>query len=122
MFTGKDAQSLAGKRRELLGASGEIGNLRVSKRAIEFDLFAEDTGELEERLKLLEKHISKRVTVKLLDKILRPMEKKEVLREGVNLFNEERYWESHELLEHAWQIIRGVEMDAVQVRSLAGAA
>ena len=77
MFTGKDAQSLASKIRELLGSRGAIGNLRVSKRAIEFDLFAEDTGELEERLKLLEKQISKRVTVKLLDKILRPMEKKE---------------------------------------------
>jgi len=122
MFTGKDAQSLASKIRELLGSRGAIGNLRVSKRAIEFDLFAEDTGELEERLKLLEKQISKRVTVKLLDKILRPMEKKEVLREGVNLFNEERYWESHELLEQAWQPARGVERDTVHGMILAAAA
>src|SRR5213594_2821959 len=109
MFTGKDAQSRASKIRELLGSRGAIGNLRVSKRAIEFDLFAEDTGELEERLKLL-------------DKILRPMEKKEVLREGVNLFNEERYWESHELLEQAWQPARGVERDTVHGMILAAAA
>src|SRR5207245_108205 len=59
MLTGKDAQSLAGKIRELLGSRGAIGNLRVSKRAIEFDLFAEDTGELEERLKMLERALAK---------------------------------------------------------------
>ena len=122
MLTGKDAHTLASKIRDLLGSREVIGNLRVSTRAIEFDLFAENKAELDERLKLLEKQISTRATVKLLDKIPRPMEKKEVLREGVNLFNEERYWESHELLEQAWQPARGVERETVHGMILVAAA
>ena len=122
MFAGKDAHSLASKIRELLGSREAIGNLRVSTRAIEFDLFAEDKAVLEEKLKLLEKQISKRATVKLLDKVPSLMGKSEVLREGVNLFNEERYWESHELLEQAWQPARGVEQDTVHGMILVAAA
>jgi len=122
MFAGKDAHSLASKIRELLGSREAIGNLRVSTRAIEFDLFAEDKAVLEEKLKLLEKQISKRATVKLLDKVPSLMGKSEVLREGVNLFNEERYWESHELLEQAWQPARGVERDTVHGMILVAAA
>ncbi len=121
-FTEKDAHGLAAKIRGLLGSREVIGNLRVSSRAIEFDLFAEDEAEREDRLRVLEKQISRRATVKLLDKVLKPMEKKEVLREGVNLFNEERYWESHELLEQAWQPARGVERDTVHGMILAAAA
>jgi len=53
MLTGKDAHSLASKIRDLLGSREVIGNLRVSTRAIEFDLFAENKAELDDRLKLL---------------------------------------------------------------------
>ena len=122
VFTEKDAHSLATKIRGLLASREAIGNLRVSSRAIEFDLFVEDKKELEERLRLLEQQIAKSVTVKLLDKVPKPMEKREVLREGVDLFNEERYWESHELLEQAWQPSRGVERDTVHGMILAAAA
>ncbi len=122
VFTGKDAHSLSSKIRELLGSREAIGNLRVGSRAIEFDLFAEDKTELEEKLRLLERQLAKSVTVKLLDKVPKPMEKREVLREGVILFNEERYWESHELLEQAWQPSRGVERDTVHGMILAAAA
>jgi hypothetical protein len=122
MFTEKDAHGLATKIRGLLASREAIGNLRVSSRAIEFDLFAEDKKELEERLRLLEQQIAKSVTVKLLDKVPKPMEKKEVLMEGMELFNEERYWESHELLEQAWQPSRGVERDTVHGMILAAAA
>ena len=122
VFTEKDAHGLASKIRGLLGSREAIGNLRVSSRAIEFDLFAEDKAELEGRLRLIEENISRRITVKLLDKVVKPMEKKEVLREGMSLFNEERYWESHELLEQAWQPSRGVERDTVHGMILAAAA
>lgn len=122
LFTEKDAHGLASEIRKLLGSHELIGNLRVSTRAIEFDLFAENKAELEERLNLLEKQISKRATVKLLDKVPSPMGKDDVLREGVNLFNEERYWESHELLEQAWQPAKGLERDTVHGMILAAAA
>ena len=112
---------MAGRIRELLGLKESIGNLRVSSRALEFDLFAEDKMQLEDRLARLEKNISQAETVKLLDKIPRELSKQEVVREGVELFNQERYWEAHEVLEQAWQPASGVERDTVQGLILAAA-
>jgi len=44
------------------------------------------------------------------------------LEEGIQLFNEERFWESHEALEQAWHIAKGVERDAIQSVILTAAA
>jgi len=42
--------------------------------------------------------------------------------EGIQFFNEERFWESHEALEQAWHIAKGVERDAIQSIILTAAA
>ena len=110
-----DARRIAKKIRDILGSRETIGNLRVSGLAIEFDLFADNHGELESRKSALEKQIGKLVTLKLLDQTLtRTQEKIEVLREGVQLFNEERFWESHEVWERIWHPAKGAERDIVQ--------
>jgi predicted metal-dependent hydrolase len=44
------------------------------------------------------------------------------LEEGIQLFNEERFWECHEALEQAWHIAKGVERDAIQSIILTAAA
>jgi uncharacterized protein len=44
------------------------------------------------------------------------------LREGVDLFNEERYWESHEVLEQVWSTSTGAGRDALQCLILTAAA
>ena len=44
------------------------------------------------------------------------------MEEGIQLFNEERFWESHEALEQAWHIAKGVERDAIQSIILTAAA
>ena len=50
------------------------------------------------------------------------MIREEVLREGLELFNEERFWESHEVLEQIWQRSKGTERDALQGLILTAAA
>lgn len=121
-YAPKDARSLASQIRELLGSRDSIGNLRVATSALEFDLFALDKKQLDERLGLLESRISRVDNVKLLDKLPRQLSKQEVLREGFDLFNQERYWEAHEVLEQAWQPAKGAERDTVQGIILTAAA
>jgi hypothetical protein len=44
------------------------------------------------------------------------------LSEGVRLFNEERFWECHEILEQAWHVSKGAEREAIQSMILTAAA
>jgi predicted metal-dependent hydrolase len=60
--------------------------------------------------------------VKLLDTPLKIVDKEEALAEGVQLFNDERFWECHEVLEQAWHVSKGVERDAIQSIILTAAA
>lgn len=59
---------------------------------------------------------------RLLDTPSAPIGKVEALREGIGLFNEERFWESHEVLELIWRESRGAEREALQSLILAAAA
>ena len=121
-YTPRDVKMLQVKIRELLGSADKIGNLRISTSAIEFDLFTEQT-DLNKSQSLLEATISKVVT-------LRPIEplsalargEMETLREGIDLFNQERFWEAHEILEEIWHPATGVERDIIQGLILTAAA
>ena len=118
-----DSRNIAEKIRQILGSHEAIGNLRVSSKALEFDLFARDHLELEFRKSKLESKIGRILTMKLLDQITSRTEpKREVLREGVHLFNEERFWESHEVLERIWHPAKGEERDIIQGMILTAAA
>ena len=118
----KDTRKLAAEIRELLGSKESIGHLRVSSRAIEFDLFARDEKELETRKRLLEKKVGSLITLKTLDLPPVSREKLEVLREGIKLFNEERFWECHEVLEQIWHPAKGAERSIIQGLILTAAA
>lgn len=50
------------------------------------------------------------------------MDKNESFRQGIGLFNEERFWESHEILEQAWKQSQGSERDNIQGIILIAAA
>src|SRR2546426_1184500 len=85
-----DAKAIAQRIRLMLGSKEAIGNLRISNHVIELDLFARDSGQLSSFTDSLEKEIGKVVTLKLLDQPLtETREKEEILREGIELFNEE---------------------------------
>jgi len=120
-YTPTDVKMLQAKIRELLGSADKIGNLRVSTSAIEFDLFAEHT-DLNKSKSLLEAKMSKVVTLRSLQSSVSIGGGEETLREGINLFNQERFWEAHEALEEIWHPATGVERDIIQGLILTAAA
>jgi len=85
-------------------------------------MFADNEKELAERKRLLTESSFRIVSVRLLDTPPKAVDKAEALEEGIQLFNEERFWESHEALEQAWHIAKGVERDATQSIILTAAA
>jgi len=120
-YTPKDVRILQTKIRELLGSTDKIGNLRVSTTAIEFDLFA-DQSDLNRSKSLLESNISKVVTLRSLESRISTRPESELLREGIDLFNQERFWEAHEVLEEIWHPATGVDRDTIQGLILTAAA
>jgi len=63
----------------------------------------------------LEREVGRVLTSKLLDQpLLETRGKNEILREGIELFNEERFWESHEMLERIWHPAKGSEKEIIQ--------
>jgi hypothetical protein len=120
-YTPRDVKMLQAKIRELLGSGDKIGNLRISTSAIEFDLFAEQT-DLNGSKSLLEAKISKVVTLRPIESRASARGEKETLREGIDLFNQERFWEAHEALEEIWHPATGVERDTIQGLILTAAA
>ncbi len=118
----KDTREIARRIRELLGSREAIGHLRVSGQAVEFNLFANGDAELAERRSMLESRIGKIVTLKVLDLPPKPRPKLAVFQEGVQLFNEERFWECHEVLEQIWHPAKGTERDIIQGLILVAAA
>ena len=120
-YAPKDARILQTKIRELLGSTDKIGNLRVSTTAIEFDLFA-DQSDLVRSKSLLEAKISKVVTLRSLESRIPTRPESEALREGIDLFNQERFWEAHEVLEEIWHPATGVDRDTIQGLILTAAA
>jgi uncharacterized protein len=120
-YSPKDVRPLQEKIRTLLGSQEKIGNLRVSTNAIEFDLF-EDQADLEQSENALESGISKVITLRPIDNRTPTRKENDALREGVRLFNEERFWEAHEVLEEIWHPAKGEERDIIQGLILTAAA
>jgi hypothetical protein len=117
----KDVKMIQEKIRELLGSEDKIGNLRISSSAIEFDLFAEPP-DLKGLKGLLESMISPLLTLRSIDSRATPRRDHESLREGIDLFNQERFWEAHEVLEEIWHPATGVDRDVIQGLILTAAA
>src|SRR5207249_8294460 len=120
-YAPKDARMLQAKIRELLKPTEKIGNLRVSTTAIELDLFAAPS-DLNRSKSLLESNISKVVTLRSLESRISTRPESELLREGIDLFNQERFWEAHEVLEEIWHPATGVDRDTIQGLILTAAA
>jgi uncharacterized protein len=120
-YSPKDVRALQERIRTLLGSREKVGNLRVGTIAIEFDLF-EDQANLEQTTNELESRISKIVTLRPIDNRASTRNEDETLREGVRLFNEERFWEAHEALEEIWHPAKGEDRDTIQGLILTAAA
>jgi uncharacterized protein len=121
-YTPKDAERVASAIRAILGSRESASHFRVATKALEFNMFAKNETELDERKRLLAQTPFKIIDIRLLDMTPKVVDKDQALAEGVNLFNEERFWECHEELEQAWQPSKGIERDAIQSIILTAAA
>jgi Cft2 family RNA processing exonuclease len=101
---------------------GDIGNLRVTSTAIELDLLLESENGLQSAVKALENEVGPMLTLRKLQFESPVSDKREAVKAGVGLFNQERYWESHEALESAWKMADGDEKEILQGLILVAAA
>ena len=120
-YAPKDLELVAAKIREIVG-SQNASHFRIGNHAIEFNLFSRDMSDQENQRRLIETHGYKTITVRLLDAQPLPATRVDMLAEGVSLFNGERFWESHEILEQLWKTSNGFERDALQGLILTAAA
>lgn len=93
--------------------NGKVGNLRVSSKALEFDLFVDSNDDLHAAEKIFSKS-SKILTVKRLDIPPTVPDKLKTIKETMSLFDEERFWECHEILEGLWHALKDEEKLLVQ--------
>ena len=105
------------KKVDPLGAV--VKNMRVTQVAIEFDLYANEGTVMENAVG----ELSKEYGNVLLDRDLTEEEtsfptlykdKVETVKESVDLFNEQRYWECHEAMEQIWRRETNPSEKAVQ--------
>ncbi len=100
---------------------GKVINLRVSPVAMEFDLFcspAADTASFRDVFKSL----GPMITCKRLDLPPGLIPAQKIVDEARQLFNEQRFWEVHEVLEGLWKEIKSSEKQLVQGLILIAAA
>src|SRR5919112_6151505 len=118
-YTPKDATVLLHRARELVEPEASIRDARISKKYIEFD-----TGVSEN--KDLKKIIARLEAIAPLDGyeriIERHMEKDIAIRRAVQLFNDEKYWQAHEVLEYVWKDATGIEKEILNGIILIAAA
>lgn len=105
---------------------GKVINLRVTPRAIEFDLFCVPGTPLDPFFEVWAP-LGPRLTSKRLDlpagrQVFTPVEAQAIAAEARRLFNEHRFWEVHEVLEGLWKERRGSEKQLIQGLILTAAA
>lgn len=111
-YSPKDRKALAAAAFEAVRSlQVNIGDLRVSSRAVELDLLLANEDNLQNAVSALESEIGRLLTKRRLDVNEPLLEKSDAVRLGLDLFNEERYWESHEALESAWRLVTGEEKE-----------
>lgn len=122
-YTPKDATVLLMRARELAGAGRPdvvVRDSRVSSKYIEFDTSIPDSMEVKDLASRLAA-ISPVASVEHI--VEREVEKGEAIERAKELFNEEKYWGTHEALEAVWKATpRGPERDLVNGIILVAAA
>ena len=107
----KMAKDILRKSRVIVsGMNLTLRDCRVSKKYVEFDttISKSDLDELIEKLSSIgrledAKHVIEEI-----------VEKEKAISEGVDYFNNERFWECHEILEGVWKNCDGYEKFLVQ--------
>jgi len=117
--TSKDATLILHKVRELLEPDVSIRDVRISNKYIELDASILESTDPKTIIKSLESIGPLASYDEVKD---RNMEKDEAIERSVQLFNDERYWEAHEVLEQVWKNTTGAERDILNGIILVAAA
>jgi uncharacterized protein len=111
IHTPKDAAVLLSRARQLAGSQVVVRDSRVSGKYIEFDTSIPDSmdaGDVGKALATISPVMSMEHIVD------RHMERDEAIRYAVELFNDEKYWGTHEALEMVWKATpAGEERDLI---------
>jgi uncharacterized protein len=102
-----DAQSLLSRARELVSDKTVIvRDTRVSQRFIEYDISIPENKNIEESMRKL-LPIAPLLECEQISN--NKLEKDEAIKHARNLFNNEKYWGAHEVLESVWKNSYGNE-------------
>ncbi len=109
-FTRKDAKTILRDSRDLAyGMNLILRDCRVSKKYIELD-----TSIPENHLDDLVQKLSSIGEIDHAKHVIEEtFEKEDAISYGISYFNEERFWECHEVLEGVWKTIEGDEKSLV---------
>lgn len=81
-----------------------LKNFRVSDYAVEFDLFSDNVNSKVTALQAIGSRIGGIQSERDLTKEEALQDKELVVGKAMELFNEQRYWECHEVLESIWRV------------------
>ncbi len=119
LYTPKDATALLHKARQLVKPEVSIRDARISRKYIEFDTSVSDDKDLKEIIAKLEAIAPLNGYEQIIE---RHMEKDIAIRRAVLLFNDEKYWQAHEVLEYVWKNATGNEKEILNGIILVAAA
>ena len=118
-YTPKDAKTVRSDARDLTyGMSVVIRDCRISSKFIELDVSVHKNN--------LELLLEKLASIGQIDDsrhiIEEEIEKNQLIKDGIFYFNNERFWECHEVLEGVWKQCTGDEKELIQGLILVAAA
>jgi len=108
-------------RRLAAGLPGRIVNLRITPLAFEFDLFCAAEADVAAYFSAWST-VGERLTLRHLQESTGPVDIDACVQEARRLWDEQRFWEVHEVLEGVWKTREGVEKELVQGLILGAAA
>lgn len=118
-YTPKHATILLQRARELVEPEASIRDARISKKYIEFDTSISEGIDVKTIIARIESIAPLAGYEEIIE---RHMEKDKAIARAVQLFNDERYWEAHEVLEYLWKNATGIEKEILNGIILVAAA
>jgi len=120
-FSSLDANFILKKARKSVGTYDIIvRDCRVSRFFIELDISISKEEKIENIIDSLKEISSLKEFVEVKERVFK--KKEEVMERAIQLFNEEKYWWSHEVLEGIWKIASGSEKELLNGLILVAAA
>jgi predicted metal-dependent hydrolase len=118
-YGSKDATIILYKARKLIEPEISIRDARISSKYIELDASVDEDIDIKSIIERVESIAPLVSYAEIKD---HHMEKDKAIERAVQLFNDERYWEAHEVLEQVWKSARGTEKEILNGIILVAAA